>query len=300
MVPQKEPFDRELLSELARGAQKTFDNAEALFFEAKILAAADAPERALFLHQISLEECAKIEMMGAWAVSLLAGFPVDPKKVLKAFTNHGRKNRTNAYMLDVSAEERDARERGDFRAAIDEFEKLQNKFHDESNDAKNASLYVDFIGAKAIAPSEKINQEMVAATAARNKRFLGLMYPKLLMLLKWSKAPEDAHKQILAFNKLMETVKDEKRGDALISFETRLNEFFETELAKHKIKNSKSDQQTCVKQHGMVAAIGVALLRLFIVFGKGIAFFFVGVGVRWTLKIFRHLPSEMKKASLIR
>src|SRR5260370_10818915 len=38
-------FDRELLNELARGAQKVFENAEALFFEAKILSAAGALKR---------------------------------------------------------------------------------------------------------------------------------------------------------------------------------------------------------------------------------------------------------------
>jgi hypothetical protein len=40
-------FDRELLNELARGAQKVFENAEALFFEAKILSAAGALKRLL-------------------------------------------------------------------------------------------------------------------------------------------------------------------------------------------------------------------------------------------------------------
>jgi AbiV family abortive infection protein len=92
-------FDRALLSELARGAQKTFDNADALYREAKLLGASGALGRALFLHQISLEECAKIETLGAWATSLLAGYSVDEKKVVVGFASHARKNRTNAYML---------------------------------------------------------------------------------------------------------------------------------------------------------------------------------------------------------
>ena len=86
-MPSKElpTFDRMLLSELARGAQKTFDNADALYREAKLLGAAGALDRALFLHQISLEECAKIEIMGAWVTSLLAGYTVDEKRVLADF-----------------------------------------------------------------------------------------------------------------------------------------------------------------------------------------------------------------------
>jgi AbiV family abortive infection protein len=61
-MPSKKPpnFDRALLSELARGAQKMFDNADALCREAKLLRAAGAMGRALFLHQVSLEECAKM------------------------------------------------------------------------------------------------------------------------------------------------------------------------------------------------------------------------------------------------
>src|SRR5580658_6289141 len=101
-MKSKQPIaglDYKLLSTLARGAAKTFQNAEALFYEAKILGAAGALARALFLHQISLEECAKVDTLGAWATSVLAGIPVDEGKVLVGLTHHANKNRTNAYML---------------------------------------------------------------------------------------------------------------------------------------------------------------------------------------------------------
>jgi AbiV family abortive infection protein len=137
-------IDRVFLGELARGAEKTFENAEALFREAKILSAAGAFGRALFLHQISLEECAKIEVMGAWATSILAGIAVDEKNVLAGLTRHGYKNRTNAYMLEGSVEETAAKQHGDWKAALAEFRKLQEEFHAQSNAAKNSSLYVDF------------------------------------------------------------------------------------------------------------------------------------------------------------
>jgi AbiV family abortive infection protein len=176
-------FDRAMLNELASGAQKTFDNADALYWEAKLLGAAGALSRALFLHQISLEECAKIENTGAWATSILAGFTVDKKRVLAGFASHARKNRTNAYMLKGSAAEQAAKKRGDWKVANEEFKKLQAEFHEKSNDAKNASLYVDFKDGKFIAPTERITKDMLDETAARNETFLRLMCPKLEMLL---------------------------------------------------------------------------------------------------------------------
>jgi hypothetical protein len=75
-------IDRGLLGVLVRGAEKTFDNAEKLYFEAETLAKTGATARALCLHQISLEECAKVETLGAWATSLLAGQKVDADKVV--------------------------------------------------------------------------------------------------------------------------------------------------------------------------------------------------------------------------
>jgi AbiV family abortive infection protein len=129
-----------VLSELAHGAQKTFDNADALYREAQLLGAAGALGRALLLHQISLEECAKIETLGAWATSLMAGYSVDEKKVLAGFTSHAQKNRTNAYMLQGSAEEKAAKERGDWKTAGEEFKNLQAEFHEKSNVANSIGL----------------------------------------------------------------------------------------------------------------------------------------------------------------
>jgi AbiV family abortive infection protein len=105
--------DRAFLSVLVRGAEKTFDNAEKLYFEAELLAKAGATARALCLHQISLEECSKIENMGAWAISLLSDLKVDQNKILASFRRHSSKNKSNAYMLEGSQAEQDAKARGD-------------------------------------------------------------------------------------------------------------------------------------------------------------------------------------------
>jgi AbiV family abortive infection protein len=231
-------FDREVLSELARGAQKTFENAEALYREAKILGAAGAIGRALFLHQISLEECAKVETVGAWATSILAGLPVDEKKVVAALARHANKNRTNAYMLEGSAEEAAAKERGDWEAANAEFKNVQADFHNKSNTAKNASLYVDFEDGRFVAPVDRITAEMLAETAGRNETFLGLMFPKLEMLQKWAKAPEDAQESIVAFVRLAEAMKTKSPKDAMGAFNRLIDEFLKAELAKRAAKTN--------------------------------------------------------------
>ena len=70
MVEKAAKPDQASLDLLIRGAEKTFDNAERLFHEAEILAKEGAVARALCLHQISLEECSKVNNLGAWAVSL--------------------------------------------------------------------------------------------------------------------------------------------------------------------------------------------------------------------------------------
>jgi AbiV family abortive infection protein len=233
MASKKLPiFDRALLSELASGAEKIFANAEALYREAKVLGGASALGRALFLHQISLEECAKIETIGAWATSLLAGLPIDQKGILAGFASHRGKNRTNAYMLEGSAEEYVARERGDWKAALEEFKKLQAEFHETSNDAKNASLYVDFEDGKFVAPIERITQAMLDETAARSETFLGLMYPYLKMLRKWERAPEEDQDKIVAFVELAEATKANKPNDAMAAFKKFIGDFLEAERAK--------------------------------------------------------------------
>src|SRR5260370_41359928 len=104
-MPEKTPkgITKTLLREIVRGAQKTFENAEALFKEASLLGNAGFLSRALFLHQISLEECAKIEMLGTYATSLLMGHNINFGKVRAAMVSHSHKNRTNAYFLKVSS-----------------------------------------------------------------------------------------------------------------------------------------------------------------------------------------------------
>src|SRR5690349_6390996 len=85
-----------LFGEIARGAEAAFRNAEALFSEAALLGKNRSLSRSLFLHQISLEECGKIELLTAWATGLLMGEEIDARKLTKALANHKAKNHANA------------------------------------------------------------------------------------------------------------------------------------------------------------------------------------------------------------
>lgn len=191
------------LAEIATASEAIFENAERLYFEAEMLRAAGAIERSLFLHQISLEECAKIEMLGAQAAAHLTGQAVDQKKFIRAFIDHGAKNRTNAYMLEANEEEKVARESGDFAAARDAFKKQQREFHDTSNTAKNSALYVDYRDGKATSPREKISKEMADAAENRNRTYLGLMQPKVALVRKWANDPAEAQTHIHKFDEVM-------------------------------------------------------------------------------------------------
>lgn len=179
-----------VLAEITKGTLAAFDNAERLYFEATVLAAAKAYSRALFLHQISMEELAKVEALGALASGLLMGTKVDLAVSTKQFTHHKAKNYINAYMLPHSEIEKAAIKAGDVDASIKAFKATQAAFHKESNDAKNAALYVDLVDGAFVAPAERVTKSMVTRMAKQNEEFLGLMAPKRDMMVKWNKDPD--------------------------------------------------------------------------------------------------------------
>jgi AbiV family abortive infection protein len=226
--------DQASLAVLVRGAEKTFDNAERLFYEAELLAKAGAVARALCLHQISLEECSKVNNLGAWAVSLVLGFDVDQKKVLAAFGRHAAKNKSNAYMLEGSAAEADAKARGDWEAAMEAFRQTQAEFHDTSNRAKNASLYVDWVDGEFAAPNERITDEMLVEITERNAEFLGYAHNGLKMLRRLEKSPDEMKGLLSGFVEQVEKLREEKPDDLMGAMETLLSGFLEE--GKQKLK----------------------------------------------------------------
>lgn len=174
-----------LAHQLITGAEKTFANAEALFSEATLLANSKAWPRALLLHQISLEECAKVDSLGAAVTSLLMGHEVDVEALRRALRRHEYKNKANAYFLPISEVERLARASGNLDDAHQEFRRLQKAFHEESNNDKNASLYVDF-GETFTSPLELISEEVFVKVRTRNEEFMSIAFNHIRMLRGWA------------------------------------------------------------------------------------------------------------------
>ncbi len=207
-----------MLDILAGGATKVLENASDLFAEAATLHGAGALSRSLFLHQISLEECAKIEMLGAWAVSVLLGVDVNEHKVASAFASHKAKNYTNAYMLPAGVEEASARREKRLADSLTAFKQQQSDFHRESNTAKNAALYVDMHRRMFGAPKERITEEMVAGIAQLNERFLGSAELKVRMMHGWRRNPTVVQAMLEPFQtRLTELMDQLEDGDGLES-----------------------------------------------------------------------------------
>lgn len=204
------PQPEELFNEVVLGAKKSFDNAEQLFKEARLLYESGALSRALALHQISLEECAKVELLGHWSVRILAGGQLNVGKLRKSITSHKVKNKTNAYLLPLSDKEREAAEKGDWEAKWRAFNELKDDFHHLSNNAKNDSLYVDLKDGKFVAPAETISEKMVVSISGQNIEYLELMRPKVEMMLAWrdSDFEELSEKEMQFLCRIEELVKE--------------------------------------------------------------------------------------------
>lgn len=225
------------LSMLADGASKSFENAEAHYREATILRAHGCASRALFLHQISLEECGKIEIIGGWATSILAGHKVDVSRLAKALSNHKSKNSANAYFLPVADDEREGRQNCDWKAAHVAFKKQKEKFQLESNSDKNASLYVDFANTTFTMPSERITDQMVEVINKRNHEYLGMAYQKTQMLSRWSNTDlDDLERTITQFIcRLVELriqFQDDPEQALSIAFDELLQQHMRTDISK--------------------------------------------------------------------
>jgi AbiV family abortive infection protein len=158
-------------------------------------------------------------------VSLVAGIEIDEKKIVRALANHAGKNRTNAYLLAGLPEEQAAKARGDWELALSEFRKLQAEFHEGSNDAKNASLYVDFKEGEFVSPNECITAEMLAETAERNAMFLDLTAPYLRLIARWEERPEDAEAEIGAFVELAGAMHGKNPDEQMRALQDLINKF---------------------------------------------------------------------------
>jgi len=84
---------------------------------------------------------------------------------------------------------------------------LKRSFHEQSNRAKNAALYVDFDGTRFTSPDASITVDMLAKTGDWNAEFLGLTYPKLRMLREWAENFDDSAELLDGFVEFAEKLK---------------------------------------------------------------------------------------------
>jgi len=165
------------------GAAGSFrENAEQLYQEACLLRKSGALARAAALHQLSNEECGKLEMLGGIALGIGMGYPMEFSEITKAFRNHEAKNHANAYFSAVTDAERAARDARDWKAAISIFEKQKEDIHRIFNSAKNASLYVDFDNGRFTAPKDAADERGAEAMEALNAYFLKITAPHVKLL----------------------------------------------------------------------------------------------------------------------
>lgn len=215
---------RTLAEALIDGARKTVMNADELFDEARLLADAGHVARALLLHQISLEECGKLEMLYVATAEVLRGQAVDMKQLCRAFSKHAAKNRTNAYFLAKSEAELAAEEQDDMGAAHEALNELQAEFHEKSNELKNASLYVDYDGSFR-APREVISAEHLDEVFNRNGAFMSMAFDKLGILLRWSTDLDAAAAEVAQWWAVMGLDElDRDKPDSLVMLKKRLAE----------------------------------------------------------------------------
>jgi AbiV family abortive infection protein len=189
--------DDALLMELVRGAEVCFANAEQLFQEATLLREHKHFCRSIFLYQIAMEECAKVDMIGAAATGLTFGRPVDLDRLEKDFRDHKAKNFSNAYMSEASAAEKAAREANDSKAARAAFKESQREIHAFLNTAKNASMYVDLKNGRFVAPNDVVDEEAASMIAGLAYYFMSITYPRLRPLRRMLDEPE-LHSELMA------------------------------------------------------------------------------------------------------
>lgn len=224
------------VQEIARGAELSLRNALDLEKEASLLTSQGLFSRALFLHQISMEECAKIDMLGAWAASQLTGMSINRERLEKALSRHKAKNFANAYFIEATQEEREARET-DHALARSLFKNAQSAFHEKANTRKNASLYVDFENGRFVSPSERITEDMVHEIAEKNTDFLRRSEGDVRLLTKWAAEPKVAKEQLMYLSERLESLRELRPQEQMAALDALMNAM----LAKLRTEAAASD-----------------------------------------------------------
>jgi len=218
--------DYERVRSYSRGAQLVFENAEALYNEAQMLGQAGSFARAAALHQISMEECAKIDMLGAHATSILMGHEVDDDRIAKVFREHKLKNYANAYNATVTPAEEEARTRGDWKASSEAFKKFQRDFHVEVNTIKNAALYVDYKDGQFMAPKQAVTEPIAVAFMHLNAEFLQRSDGFVRLLRKMESDPNTYSDLVKRFTERAMALRAEGKSDPESVLDTLMKEMY--------------------------------------------------------------------------
>lgn len=235
------PQAKKLLAEIARGAELALMNANQLCKEAELLRNAGSFGRAVFLHQISMEECGKVDIIGEWAIVLLLGEEVDLGRMTRAIRSHEAKNHANAYYATVPDADRE-KDRG---AAA--FERFQAKFHREANAMKNASMYVDFDQDQFVAPQDVIPEELAIGMAAVNRYFLQMTGARARLLRRMQRDDGSFAKETTWFVDRLAELSKLKPGDREGAYESLM-----AEMAERFVKQAQSE-----KSGAQGAAVGI-------------------------------------------
>lgn len=229
------------LAELKRGGELCFDNARLLFEEARLLRQNGAIARAVCLHQLSNEECGKMELLVGWAMRIFVGDEVDSKQMAKALRSHEAKNHANAYFSRVTEDEQAARERGNWREVREMFCQRQAELHGLFNTRKNASLYVEFENGKFSAPKDLITEAFADDIAELNDRLLSLSAHKLRLL--GALDPDDWGSQLAAMRLVarLKQLLQEQPEDPEAALHTAMKELVDEVLGDLTTKNPSDE-----------------------------------------------------------
>lgn len=145
------------LSQLDEGIDALIENASALVKEASLLHEHKHYSRAYTLAHLAREEVSKVTMLFAAGVRIVAGHPVDWKKLRSRFVSHKSKLMQDTLWGFMSTGLAQTEEAPQILGVL-------SASADGRNDAKNNSLYVGFKDGSFLSPSDAISEKTAART----------------------------------------------------------------------------------------------------------------------------------------
>jgi hypothetical protein len=121
------------------------------------------------------------------------------------------------------------------------FEKGKGEFHEKSNAAKNAALYVDVQGGGCSMPSEYTTEAMVEEISDRNEEFLQYANNHVLVLSRWQDSETEFAELARWFIERAEDLRSAQLADPKQAMATLLTE------AREKLLNLSVNKKRSIK-----------------------------------------------------